>query len=100
MGIAFDVIVLAICASIIFRAVKHGFVKSVMGLVKGVVAFIAAYAFTPVVGDYIYKNFALDRISDAISTSIKSLSEGAAGTFDLAGMYEEMPEMLRHIIER
>ena len=100
MGYVVDLIIVVIAFCVIFNAWKKGFVKSVAGLVTGVVAFIAAYAFTPVLGEYIYKNFALETLSGGIAKTIGSLSRTDAGKFDLASMFQDMPDALKQIIER
>ena len=59
IGIAVDAVILIICVFIIIRGVRAGFIKSVMGLLKGIVSFIAAYAFTPYLGAFIKEKFIL-----------------------------------------
>ncbi len=100
MGYVVDFIIVVVAAAVIFTAWKKGLVKSIAGLVTGVVAFIAAYAFTPVLGDYIYNNFALKTLSGGIAKTIGSLSRTQAGKFDLSSMYSDMPDALKQIIER
>ncbi len=100
MGIVIDIIILVICGFVIFNAWKNGLIKSVMGLVTGIVSFIAAYSFAPVFGDFIYEKYALKMISDGIAKTLESLSRTAAGTFDLSSMVEEMPDSLVQIINR
>ena len=100
MGIAIDLVIAAICLAIVIGSYKNGFVKSVMGLVKGVVALIAAYSFTPALSDWLYNNFALNSISDGIAKSLSSLSETEGGAFNLEKMFTEMPDALEQIINR
>ena len=100
MGYVVDFIIVVIAFCVIFNAWKKGFIKSVAGLVTGVVSFIAAYAFTPVLGEYIYKSFALENLAGGIEKTIGSLSRTDAGKFDLSSMFSEMPDALKQIIER
>ena len=100
MGIVIDIIILVICGIVIFKAWKAGLIKSVMGLVTGIVSFIAAYSFSPVLGDHIYEKYALKTISNGIAKTLESLSQTAAGTFDLSSMVKEMPDSLVQIIKR
>ena len=100
MGYVVDFIIVVIAVCVIINAWKKGFIQSVAGLVTGVVSFIAAYAFTPVLGDFIYKSFALDTLSAGIEKTIGSLSRTDAGKFDLSSMFSEMPDALKQIIER
>ena len=57
MGYVVDFIIVVIALSVVINAWKKGFIKSIAGLVTGVVSFIVAYAFTPMLGNYIYNNF-------------------------------------------
>lgn len=100
MGIVIDIIIAAICIGIVFKSYRDGFVKSVMGLAKGIVSLVAAYAFTPALANYIYEKFALNGISEGIEKSLSSLSQTAAGTFDLEKMFADMPDALSQIITR
>lgn len=100
MGYVVDFIIVVIAFCVVLNAWKKGFIQSVAGLVTGVVSFIAAYAFTPALGEYIYKSFALETLSDGISKTIGSLSRTGEGKFDLSAMYSEMPDALKQIIER
>lgn len=100
MGIAVDIVILAICVFTVIRAYKKGLVKSVMGFARGLVSLIAAYAFTPTLAEFIYDKFLLGGISGGISESIASLSKVGEGVFDLDAMFAEMPETLSRIIGR
>lgn len=100
ISLVLDAVIIIICAFIIIRALKNGLIKSAMGMIKGILSFIAAYAFTPVLGDIIYKNFALEKISEGIRKTIESLSATESGTFNLAKMVEDMPSALKQIIDR
>lgn len=100
MGYVIDIIIAAICVYIIFKASRNGLVKSVMGLAKGIVSLIAAYAFTPALADLIYEKFALRHISGGIADSIASMSQAEGGKFNLDKMFGEMPDVLEQIITR
>jgi len=100
MGLIIDLIIVVISVMIVFKSYKKGLVKSVMGLAKGIVTLVASYAFTPTLADYIYKNYALDSISDGIAKSISSIAKTESGVFNLDKMYSEMPDALNQIIER
>ncbi len=100
MGIVIDIIIALISVAIIVKAYKSGLVKSVMGLIRGVVSFVAAYAFTPMLGDYFYQNWALKWISGGIEKSVRSMADSGEGSFNLSKMLEDMPDMMRQIIDR
>ena len=100
MHFVFDAIITALCIFIIVLSCKKGFIKSLTGLIKGVVSFIAAYAFTPMLASYVDEHFMLKRISSGIEKTISSLSGNGNGTFDLAGMFDKMDSSLKQIIDR
>ncbi len=79
IGILVDVLIFIVCVIIIIRGVRAGFIKSVMGLLKGVVAFIAAYAFTPLLGGFIKEKFILPSLSGNIADTIRSVVRDADG---------------------
>lgn len=98
MGIVLDGVIVLVMAILVITAYKAGFVKAVMGLVKSVAAFIASYAFAPTLGEWISEKFLIDRLSDGIAETIRSLSETAEGKYNLSGMTENMDSALRSIV--
>lgn len=100
MGYVIDIILVAVSVLIIFKAARNGLVKSVMGLLKGVVSLIAAYAFTPALSEWLYEKFVLRQISGSIADSISSMSQTEAGKFNLEKMFGDMPDVLNQIITR
>lgn len=100
MALVIDLLIAAICIFVVIRAYKNGFVKSVMSLVRGIVALVAAYAFTPTLAELIYDRFLLNGISKGIAESISSISNVGEGVFDLESMFETMPETLSRITEK
>ena len=99
LSIVLDVLILAVCGLVIFRAARSGFIKSVMGLLRGITAFIAAYAFTPMVGRFIKERFILGSLSGNISDTIRSLTSGD-GAKNVADLFREVPDALGQIIGR
>ena len=99
MGIVIDLIIIGICVLIILSSWRRGLIKSAMGLIKGIVSFIAAYAFTPVLADILYEKFAIGWISSAIENDIlKNTASG--GSFDLQKLLTEIPEWFGQILDR
>ena len=99
MGIFIDIALPVVMAFIIFSAYKAGFVKAVMGLIRSLVAFFAAYSFSPTLGEWISEKFLLKKISSGISGTIMSLSETQDGYFNLQGMVNNMDSALKSIIK-
>ena len=100
ISIIADVLIAAVMVFTIVMAAKKGLIKSVTGLIKGAVSFIAAYAFTPMLSGLIYDKFMLGRISGGIEKTLLSLSGDGSGTYDLAGMFDKMDSSLKQIIDR
>lgn len=74
MSLAIDIVVLIVAVIIILTSAKRGLIRAFMGLVSSVASFIAAYAFTPVLADYIRENYVLERITGNISETLKGWS--------------------------
>ena len=100
MSILLDGIILIVCAVIIFKSIKAGFIKSVMGLIKGIASFIAAYAFTGTLGNIIKEKFIIGGLSGNIEDTLHSLAPGGEGTQSLENLIKEMPDALNQIVER
>lgn len=103
IGIAIDAVILLICVIIIIRGVRAGFIKSVMGLLKGVVSFIAAYAFTPYLGAFIKDRFVLPSLSGNIADTIRSVvrdAEGADAVSKILSGANEAVNNVGSILER
>lgn len=100
ISIIADLLIAAVIVFTVVKASKKGLIKSVTGLIKGAVSFIAAYAFTPLLGGLIYDKFMLARVSGGIEKTLLSLSGDGSGTYDLAGMFETMDSSLKQIIDR
>lgn len=100
LSIIIDVLIVAVCGIVIFMAVRSGFIKSVMGLLRGITAFVAAYAFTPIVGRFIKERFILGSLSGNISETIRSLTNGKEGSEGVAALFREVPDALKQIIGR
>ena len=103
IGIVIDVIILIICVIIVIRGVRAGFIKSVMGLLKGIVAFIAAYAFTPYLGAFIRDKFILPPMSGNIADTIRSVvqdTDGVSGVSKLISEARDSVNSVGTILER
>ena len=100
ISIILDALILLICVLIIVHGIRAGFIKSVMGFLKGIVSFLVAYAFTPTVGAFINERFILPSVSGNISDTIRSLVEKSEGTSSVSDLFSEMPEPLLQIMNR
>ena len=71
MNLAIDAIIIVAVLAILISAAKKGLIRSVMGLFRSVASLIAAYAFTPVVAEYIHENYLLGNITADINETLK-----------------------------
>ncbi len=108
MSLFLDGLILVCIAFCVIAGVKNGFVRSVMGILKGAVSLIVAYAYTPLVADRIRDSYIIGRIAAGIAETLKSLAinveERFAGTenatYDLSKIASELPEAYTAILER
>ena len=71
MSLAIDAIILIVGVVIILVAAKKGLIRAIMGLVSSAVSLVVAYAYTPVLAEYIGNEFLLDRITGNINETLK-----------------------------
>lgn len=101
MSLLLDGLILACAILCIVSGIRKGFIKSVMGLIKGVVSLLAAWAYTPVVRESIKENYIIDRIADGIAETLRSLALNLdTQTYDLAKVATDLPEAYTAILTR
>lgn len=101
MSLAIDAIILLGVIIIIWCAAVRGFFKSVMSLAGGVASFIAAYAYYPVLAEYLKDKFLLAGITDSIDGTLRSLADPQkTGVFNLDKLAVDTPKALSDILER
>ncbi len=100
ISIVADLVIVAICIFILIRGIKAGFIKSFMRLLRGVVAFIAAYAFTPTLGALINSRFILPAMSKGIGDTIRSLVEKTDGVQAVTDLFSQAPDAVTQILSR
>ncbi len=91
MSLFLDGLILFCIAFCVIAGVKNGFVRSVMGICKGAVSLIVAYAYTPLIADRIRDSYIIGRIADGIAETLKALAvnvedrfAGGSLTYDLS----------------
>ena len=107
MSLFLDGLILFCIAFCVIAGVKNGFVRSVMGICKGAVSLIVAYAYTPLIADRIRDSYLIGRIADGIAETLKSLAvnvedrfAGGSVTYDLSKIAAELPEAYTSILTR
>ncbi len=101
MSLAIDAVILLLAVIIIWRGAGRGFVKSVMGFVKSVASFIVAYAYTPLLSAYINEKYLIERITNGIFETLKSLAlDTSTDLYNLDRLAVDLPEPFTAILER
>jgi len=103
MSLLLDGILLAVMIICVISGIRNGFIKSFMGVVKGIVSLLAAYAYTPVVKDAVKENYIIREIAEGIAETLKSLAlnlESQTTSYDLSKVAADLPEAYTNILER
>ncbi len=101
MSLLLDGLILLCAIWCIVSGVKKGFIRSAMGLVKGAVSLLAAWAYTPVVRESLKENYIIDRIAAGIGETLRSLALNLeTQTYDLSKVATDLPEAYTAILTR
>lgn len=101
MSFAIDAVILFCAIIIIWSGTRKGFVRSVMGLVSGIASLFVAYAYSPVLSEYIKDNYLIERITSGISETLRSLSfDTSTEMYNLDRLAEDLPEPFVGILDR
>lgn len=99
MSLIIDVLLAVIAVSALVAGYKNGLVKTVLSLVRSIVAVLVAYAFTPYLAPVFYDSFILERIANGIEKTVGSLSKTADGN-DFIRLIEEAPKVFTQMLEK
>ncbi|MBR5444831.1 MAG: CvpA family protein [Clostridia bacterium] len=101
MSLLLDGLILVCGLCCVISGIRYGFVRSVIGLIKGVVSLLAAWAYTPVLRETIKDNYIIGQIADGISQTLRSLALNLENqTYDLSKVAADLPEAYTSILER
>ncbi|MBE6599571.1 MAG: CvpA family protein [Ruminococcaceae bacterium] len=107
MNFACDIILIGIACFTLFSAWSKGFIRSFMGLAKGIAAGFAAYAYTPKLGAYLNDRLVLEPLAENIGKTLRSLSldtklsvDFGSDIYNLDRLAADLPEPLVSILER
>ncbi len=99
MFLALDIIVVVVFAATVINCVNRGFVRSVLSLLKSVLALLAAYIFSPALAEFFGKFF--DRaITGAVEQRLEAMVGEAAGKFNLEKLFSDKPKEFLDILDR
>ena len=91
MSLLLDIILVAVVVIVVIVCTKKGFFRSIMKFLVNIVSVLVAYAFTPLLSDYLYNKFLLASISGDLYTTLSSIPADVAD-FDLEKVYEGAPQ--------
>ncbi len=101
MSFACDIILIGIALFTLYSGWSKGFIKSVMGLVKGVVSAIAAYAYTPLLSTIFNDRWIRKPLTDGIFETLRSLAlDTETDLYNLDRLAIDLPDPLVSILER
>ena len=101
MSLFLDGLIIVCALWCIVNGVRQGFVRAVIGLVKGIVSLLAAWAYTPVVREAIKDHYIIDQIAGGIEETMRSLALNLeTQTYDLSKVAADLPEAYTSILTR
>lgn len=97
MPYIFDIaLLLVFAAAVIFGAV-NGFIKSSLGLVSIIAAFLLAYQLSAVLAPQMYDSFVRDRVYTAIETKLDETADATSVTAQVDAFFEAVPDSVINI---
>ncbi|MBE6614968.1 MAG: CvpA family protein [Ruminococcaceae bacterium] len=101
MSLVLDGLIIVCALWCVISGIRYGFIRSVIGLVKGVVSLLAAWAYTPVIRDTIKENYIIRQIAEGIAQTLRSLALNLdTHTYDLSKVAADLPEAYTAILDR
>lgn len=101
MSLVLDGLIIVCALWCVISGIRQGFIKAVIGLVKGVVSLLTAWAYTPVIRDTIKENYIIRQIADGISQTLRSLALNLdTQTYDLSKVAADLPDAYTAILTR
>ncbi len=100
MNLLLDMIVLALIIGTVTYYTKRGFLKSVLGFGRTLLAFLLARIFGPKLGELIADKALGNIIAEKIYTIFTSLFDDAVESFDLSTLFQQAPDTFVDLVER
>lgn len=100
MSILIDLILVVIISMSIFSGYRKGLIRSVMNLVTFIAAFVSAWLFYPVLGNYYKDNIFLSKITQIVQDAFSALIHNGIDTIDLETLFNDKPQAFTDIISR
>ena len=100
MFLALDIIVVVIFAATLINCIRRGFVRSVLSLLKSVIAVVVSYMFTPALAEYFKKAFISDAITEPVKERLNVMLTETAGKFNIEKLFADKPKEFLDILSR
>lgn len=100
MSMIFDLAIVAIALISIIAAAKRGFVRSVGRIASIIVSYMVAHHYSENLAHFFYDRFVLSWFSGSVSDTVDNLLTKSENGFDLAKLFEDLPEAFVSLLER
>lgn len=101
MSFAIDAIILLTAVVIIWAGTSRGFIRSIMGLGCTVASLFVSYAYTPMLSSWFHNKYLLNKITDGIFETLKSLAfDTETDMFNLDRLASDLPKPFTDILDR
>lgn len=92
-----DIILLMIFAAIVIMGAVNGFVKTVLGIVAALAAFLIAYKLSAVFAPQFYESFLNERVFEAIKARLVDAQDASSVTKQATAVLASIPEFVINI---
>lgn len=94
-----DIFLVLIFLLIMVISTEKGFVKSIWSTVTLVGAFVLAYMFGTLLGEWICDNFVLDHVSKYAFGIVEKLAASSSAQYDISYLFEALPDEFVTLVE-
>ena len=95
-----DISLAVILIGTIVSGWQKGFVRSVLGVAKTLVAILASYLFGPSASAWVSMHLITGRVTDFIYDRLLAALETGAETFDLTTLLKNLPSWLNYFFQK
>lgn len=99
MNIILDLLVVGIFAGSIIVGFSRGFIRSVMGLLSGILALVLAFVFTPMLAGVVDEHIVHPALSGFVEDRLVSVSPSESPDDGIEEMIDEKPSAFRELLD-
>lgn len=99
MYLAIDIVLVAVMAATLFKAVKRGFIVSLFSLLTVAVSVVAAMMFYKELSIYINVKFVYEHIEEYVLSLVSDAAAENGGVLDISSLTSSLPQGLRVAVE-